>query len=75
MTKEQKNLAETIARANGGSVMYNFTKAAKIAGRCRTTFPAWLHSRGIMVIKSGKDKWVNANDLAVAMTTDRVSPI
>lgn len=75
MTKEQKDLAETIAKANGGCVMFNITKASQIAGRCRTTFPAWLHSRGVMVVKSGKDKWVNVNDLAVAMTTDRVSPL
>jgi len=75
MTKEQKNLAETIAIANGGSVMFNLSKASKIAGRCRTTFPAWLHQHGIMVTKSGKNKWVNANDLAIAMTTDRRSPI
>jgi hypothetical protein len=75
MTTEQKDLAETIAKANGGCVMFNLTKAAKIAGRCRTTFPAWLHSRGIMVAKSGKDKWVNVNDLAVAMITDRKSPL
>lgn len=74
MTKEQKELAETIAKANGGAVMFNITKAAKIAGRCRTTFPAWLHSHGIMVEKTGKDKRVNVNDLAVAMTKDRSSP-
>jgi len=57
------NLAETIAKANGGQAMFNLTKAAQIAGRCRTTFPAWLHGHGIMVVKSGKDKWVNVNDL------------
>ena len=72
---EQKNLAETIAKANGGCVMFNISKASKIAGRCRTTFPAWLHSRGVMVVKSGKDKWVNVNDLAVAMTQGRESPL
>ena len=75
MTREQKDLAETISKANGGCVMFNITKSAKITGRCRTTFPAWLHSHGIMVIKSGKDKWVNVNDLAIAMTSDRVSPL
>jgi len=75
MTKEQKNLAETIAKANDGVVMFNITKASKIAGRCRTTFPAWLKKHDIMIIKSGKDKWVNVNDLAIAMTTDRNSPI
>ena len=75
MTREQMNLAETIAKSNGGQVMFNLTKAARIAGRCRTTFPAWLHGRSVMVVKSGKDKWVNVNDLAVAMTTDRSSPL
>jgi len=75
MTKEQKNLARTIAEANGGQIMFNITKAAKIAGRCRTTFPAWLHHRGIMVEKTGKDKLVNVNDLAVAMTANRTSPL
>lgn len=75
MTKERKDLAEIIAKSNGGQVMFNITKAAKIAGRCCTTFPAWLHSHGVTVVKSGKDKWVSVNDLAVAMTTDRTSPI
>ena len=75
MTREQKDLAETIAKANGGRVMFNITSAAKIAGRCRTTFPAWLHCHGVMVQKSGKDKWVNANDLAIALFKDRVSPL
>ena len=74
MTREQRDLAETIARANGGCVMFNITAAAKIAGRSRTTFPAWLHGHGIMVQKSGKDKWVNVNDLASALMKDRVSP-
>jgi len=75
MTREQKELAEVIAKANGGQVMFNITKAAKIVGRCRTTLPAWLHGHGIMVVKSGKDKWVNVNDLAVAMTSDKRSPL
>lgn len=75
MTKEQMQLAEIIAKANGGRVRFNLTQAAKIAGRSRTGFPAWLHSRGVMVEKSGKDKYVTVNDLAVAMTTDRVSPL
>ena len=75
MTKEQVHLAETIAKANGGCVRFNLTKAAKIAGRSRTGFPAWLHERGVMVEKSGKDKYVHVNDLALAMTKNRVSPI
>ena len=75
MTKEQKDLAEIISKANGGAVMFNLTKAAQIAGRCRTTFPEWLHKRGIMVEVTGKDKRVNVNDLAIAMTHDRQSPI
>ena len=75
MTRDQKELAETIAKANGGCVMFNITEASKIAGRCRATFPAWLHSRGVLVVKSGKDKWVNVNDLAIAMTMDRSSPL
>lgn len=75
MTTEQKNLAETIAKANGGAVMFNLSKASKIAGRCRTNFPAWLHSHGVTIEKTGKDKLVSANDLAIAMTTDRVSPL
>jgi len=75
MTKEQRELAEIIARANGGCVRFNLTSAAKIAGRSRTGFPLWLHERGVMVEKSGKDKYVNVNDLAVAMTTGRVSPL
>lgn len=73
MTKEQKSLAETIAKANGGRVRYNLTRAAKIAGRSRTGFSAWLHSRGVMVEKSGKDKYVTVTDLAIALTKDRVS--
>ncbi|MDR0963400.1 MAG: phage antirepressor KilAC domain-containing protein [Clostridium sp.] len=75
MTKEQKDLAETIAKANGGCVCYNLTKAAKIVGRSRTGFPAWLQDRGVMVERSGKGKFVNVNDLAVAMTLYRVSPL
>ena len=75
MTKEQKNLAEIISRANDGRVRFNLTRAAKIAGRSRTGFPGWLHNKGILVEKSGKDKYVTANDLAVAMTMDRVSPL
>ena len=75
MTNEQKALAETIAKANGGAVMFNITTAAKITGRCRTTFPAWLHSHGILVEKTGKDKRVQVNDLAIAITQDRVSPL
>ena len=75
MTSEQKNLAETIAKSNGGRVRYNLTCAARISGRSRTGFPAWLHERGVMVEKSGKDKYVTVNDLAVAMTKDRVSPL
>jgi hypothetical protein len=55
--------------------MFNISKAAKISGRCRTTFPAWLHERGIMIEKTGKDKRVNVNDLAIAMTQDRQSPL
>lgn len=75
MTKEQKDLAETIAKANGGCVTFNLTKAALIAGRCRNGFPSWLHQHGVMVEKSGKDKYVNVNDLAIAMTENRVSPL
>ena len=75
MTKEQKDLAEVIAKANGGCVRFNLTQAAKITGRSRTGFPRWLHERGVMVEKSGKDKYVNATDLATAMMMDRVSPL
>ena len=75
MTKEQRELAQTISVANGGQVMFNFTKAAKIAGRCRTTFPAWLQECGVLVQATGKDKRVNVNDLAVAMTFGRQAPI
>lgn len=75
MTREQKDLAETIAKANGGCVSFNLTKAAQIVGRSRNGFPAWLHQHGVMVQTSGKDKHVNANDLAIAMTTDRESPL
>jgi phage antirepressor YoqD-like protein len=75
MTKEQRDLAETIAKANGGCVTFNITKAAKIAGRSRNNFPAWLHERGVMVEKSGKDKYVNVNDLAGAIIFNRESPI
>ena len=75
MTKEQKDLAETIARANGGCVSFNITQASRIVGRSRNGFPAWLHKRGVMVEKSGKDKYVNVNDLAVAIIADRESPL
>ena len=75
MTIEQKNLAETIAKANDGQVVFNITKAAQIAGQSRTRFPAWLHERGVMVQRSGKDKRVNVNDLAGAMLKDRQSPM
>jgi len=75
MTKEQKYLAQTISITNGGQVMFNITKAAKIAGRCRTTLPAWLHECGVQVQATGKDKRVNVNDLAVAMTMNRQSPL
>jgi len=75
VTREQKNLAEIIVNANGGCVRYNLTQAAKIAGRSRTGFPAWLHERGVMVERTGKDKYINVNDLAVAMTKNRVSPL
>jgi hypothetical protein len=75
MTREQLYLAETIAKANGGRVRFNLTQAAKIVNRSRTGFPLWLHERGMMVERTGKDKYVTANDLAVAMTKDRVSPL
>lgn len=75
MTKDAKDLAETISKTNGGCVSYNLTKAAQIAGRSRNGFPAWLHRHGVMVQTSGKDKHVNVNDLAVAITEDRESPV
>lgn len=75
MTREQKDLAEVIAKANGGQVQFNISKACKIAGIGRTNFPHWLHSRGVMVVKTGKDKLINVNDLAVAMTDQRKAPI
>ena len=75
ITKEQKDLAEIIAKSSGGRVRFNLTQAAKIAGRSRTGFPAWLHSRGVMIEKSGKDKYVTVDNLAIAMTMDRVSPL
>jgi phage antirepressor YoqD-like protein len=75
MTREQLQIAEIIAKAKGGRVRFNLTQAAKIAGRSRTGFPAWLHERGVMVERTGKDKYVTAADLAVAMTKDRVSPL
>ena len=75
MTKEQMQLAEVIANSNDGCVRFNLTEAAKIAGRSRTGFPRWLHDRGVLVEKSGKDKYVNVTDLVVAMTRDRVSPL
>jgi len=75
MTREQKDLAEIITKTNGGCVRFNLTKAAKIVGRSRTGLPAWLHSKGVIVEKSGKDKYVTVNDLAVAMTTNRTSPL
>jgi hypothetical protein len=75
MTKEQRDLAETIAKANGGCVLFNITKAAQIAGRCRNGFPAWLHENGVTVQKTNKGKYVNANDLACAILAGRESPI
>ena len=75
VTKEQKDLAETIVNANRGRVRFNLTQAAKIAGRSRTGFPRWLHERGVMVERTGKDKYINVTDLAVAMTKNRVSPL
>ena len=75
MNLDQKNLAETIAKANGGCVSFNITKAAQIAGRCRNGFPAWLHKHGVMAEKTGKDKFINVNDLAVAILSDRESPL
>ena len=75
MTKEQLELIDTIVRNNDGCVRFNLTKAAKIVGRSRTGFPGWLHERGIVVEKSGKDKYVTVNDLAVAITIGRVSPL
>jgi len=75
MTREQKDLAETISKSNGGCVLFNMTRASQIAGRSRANFPEWLHKHGITVEKTGKDKYVNVNDLAVAMTSDKVSPL
>ena len=75
MTQQQKLLAETIAKANGGTVSFNLTKAALIAGRSRNGFPAWLHQHGIMVERTGKDKFVNVNDLAIAITESLESPL
>lgn len=75
MTQEQRELAETIAKANGGCVSFNITKAAQIAGRSRNGFPAWLHKHGVMAEKTGKDKLINVNDLAVAILADRESPL
>ena len=75
MTREQRELAEIISKANGGQVRFNLSRAARIAGRSRTGFPAWLHERGAMVERTGKDKYINVNDLAIALTADRVSPL
>jgi phage antirepressor YoqD-like protein len=75
LTREQKDLAETIAKANGGQVQFGLCKAAKIAGKGRTEFAAWLHKRGVMVEKTGRHKMVNVNDLAVAMTMGRSTPL
>ena len=75
MTREQRELAETIAKANGGCVAFNITKSAQIAGRSRNGFPAWLHKHGVMAEQTGKDKLINVNDLAVAILEDRESPL
>jgi hypothetical protein len=74
MTREQKDLAETIAKANGGQVHFNITQAAKIAGRCKQKFPAWLHAHGVHVQKTGRGKYITVNDLVVAMTMDKAVP-
>jgi hypothetical protein len=75
LTREQKDLAETIARANGGQVHYKIIDAAKIAGRCREEFPGWLHKHGVLVQKQGRCKFVTVNDLAIAMTMDKAVPV
>ena len=75
VNKEQKDLAETIAKANGGCVAFNITRAAKIAGRSRYDFPEWLNRKGVLVEKTGRGKLISVNDLAIAMLSDRVSPL
>ena len=67
MRAEALDLAITISRANGGQVLFNIKQAARIAGRHREGFAAWLHKHGVLVEKSGKSKYVNVNDLARAM--------
>jgi len=50
-------------------------KRQKSQGDAAPLFPAWLHDCGVLVQATGKDKRVNVNDLAVAMTMDRTSPL
>ena len=75
MKKEQRLLAQTISKSNGGQVQFNLKQAAKITGISRFTLPDWLHHRGVMVFAGGRCKYVNVNDLAVAMTFGRSSPL
>jgi len=75
MTKEQKLLAQTISKSNGGQIQFNMKQAAKIVGVSRYIIPSWLNCRGVMVFAGGRDKYVNVNDLAIAMTSGRVSPL
>jgi hypothetical protein len=75
MTTEQKELAELIARCHGGQIRYNMVDAARIVGICRGRLPFWLNERGVMVDKTSKGKYVHVNDLVVAMTANRVSPL
>ena len=75
MDREARDLARTIVEAYGGRVMFNISQAAKITGRGRNTLPFWLHKHGVQVEYTGRNKLVNANDLAVCMLADRKSPI
>ena len=75
MTQEQKLLAETITNCYNGAVRFNMVTAARIVGVYRGGVPRWLHERGVMVEDTGRDKYVHVNDLVVAMTTGRVSPL
>lgn len=75
MTTEVRLLGDAIVRTHDGQMMFNLAEVSKIVGKGRNSIAGILHEAGILVKKCGRDKNVNAYQLAEFMCKDRIAPI
>lgn len=72
---EIQSMTNAIIASNDGQAYFNFGEISKIFGCGINTVPVILRNAGITVKKIGPSKRVSAYDLALFMSSSRISPV